>query len=198
MVVRKKMLIWCHWVVLGGVGGIMTEETMTRTEGEMMTGGEGEMMTETEGGEEEMLRKTEAGGAEMKTAEGGEETMTEESVEEMMTEESAEGTMTGEGIMATIEVDMAREMKEELDMKSVEGEIGMRVGVTEITEERKIGKVEAPRKGMAGVQVRGTIEETGGMQMIGGGREITTEKGKMAPVRSLREETGQLREAWTG
>ena len=189
MVVRKKMLIWCHWVVLGGVGGIMTEETMTRTEGEMMTGREGEMMTETEGGEEEMLRKTEAGGAEMKTAEGGEETMTEE---------SAEGTMIGEGIMATKEVDMAREMKEELDMKSVEGEIGMRVGVTEITEERKIGKVEAPRKGMAGVQVRGTIEETGGMQMIGGGREITTEKGKMAPVRSLREETGQLREAWTG
>ena len=120
MVVRRKMPIWYHWVVLGGVGGTMRgEEMMTRTEGEMMKGTEEGMMTE--GGEEGMLRKTEAEGAEMMSVE---EMMIEEEGGEMTTEESG-GEMTGEDIMATKEVDMQREMKEGLDMKSVGGAIGI-------------------------------------------------------------------------
>ena len=119
MVVRRKMPIWYHWVVLGGVGGTMRgEEMMTRTEGEMMKGTEDGMMTE--GGEEGMLRKTEAEGAEMMSVE---EMMIEEEGAEMTTEESG-GEMTGEDIMARKEVDMAREMKG-LDMKSVGGAIGI-------------------------------------------------------------------------
>merc|ERR1719222_1652392 len=107
-----------------------------------------------------------------------------------MTEESGEETMTGEDIMATKEVDMAREMKEEQDMKSVGGESGMKVGETEIetTEERETGKVE--------VQARGMIEEMGEMQTTGAGREIMTEKGMTGIVR--RGRIGQLREAWIG
>ena len=75
----------------------------------------------TEGGEEGMLRKTEAEGAEMMSVE---EMMIEEEGGEMTTEESG-GEMTGEDIMATKEVDMQREMKEGPDMKSVGGAIGI-------------------------------------------------------------------------
>merc|ERR1712037_758104 len=115
-----------------------------------------------------------------------------------MTEESEEETMTGEDIMATKEVDMAREMKEEQDMKSVVGEIGMKVGETEIetTEERETRKIEAPKKEIAEAQARGTIEEMGEMQTTGAGREIMTEKGMKGIVR--RGRIGQLREAWIG
>merc|ERR1719222_9618 len=102
-----------------------------------------------------------------------------------MTEESEEETMTGEGIMVTKEVDMAREMKEEQDMKSEVGEIGMKEGETEIetTEERETRKVEAPKKEIAEVQERGSIEEMG-------------EKGMTGIVR--RGRIGQLRKAWIG
>lgn len=178
---------------------------MIRTEGEMMTG-TGEGMTREEG-EGEMLRKTEAEVAgmltmeemmtveEMMTAEEEGEMKTQESVGETMTEESAGETMTEEGITATKGIDMAKEMKEELDMKSVVGEIGMKVGEIEITEERGIGKVEAPRKEMAEVQARGTIEEIG-MEIIRARREIT--KGKKGLVRSRKGERGRLREGWIG
>ena len=89
-----------------------------------------------------------------------------------MTEESKEEMMTGEDIMATKEADMAREMKEEVDTKSVGAEIAMKVGEDdqtemEIIEERETETAGAPRKETAEVQARGTIEE-----MIGAGREI--------------------------
>lgn len=184
-------------MVLGGVrGGIMRGgETMTRTEEEMMTGTEGGIMTE-----EEMVIKTEGEVAEMMT---GEEKLKEEEGEEMMKEESAGEMMTEtEGIMVMEGVSM----KARPDMKSVEGGIVIVMkrgedGQTEmeITEERGTGKAGAPKKEIAGVQVKDTIGEIETTGMTEAGREIMIERGmKKALARGTKDERGRPREAWIG